>query len=626
MKNPVIRFFTLLILIISGIQTGLGQTICVPDSTVPNEPGVYPGEIEVQGCQPFDTTITFVFPRDTTVVFAGQTVTVDFIEFRIDSLVGLPDSVNWTCNLDPNCTYVVSPDSSEVDTIGCVRFQGFSDQPGLYNVKVHVTAIVDILGSINEQSDVFDAPLTVLPCPFVGDCYTAEFDGNCEPAIVTLTNNIPSNGQAGFDYEWSITGPLGVLYQTSDENPFPQILPQAGNYVIDYGATIDTTGFILNGLSIDAVGCDDLLDAGDIYWILIDPDGTEVINTSATPVSNGGNSLPISTGITGLLLDTGQYELQVWDNDLVGADDGCATGDNGSGASLFFNIPSAQTGSQVLVSGSLQVTMTLDNPIQTITCRDTFAIDPLPQIPELLADGSVIQTDSIVYCAGGSVLLSTSSTDSLIWFVDGTLQSDTLGDSLSIFTPGNIYLEAIDRQSLCRSGSPTVRVDSFIVYPPAIGLDSASEIFSILQPDDSVLYHWYDVDGNRVGSGTSYDPDSNGVYFASAVDTANFCESALSEGFNFISSIQEKRLFNSLELFPNPNIGRFNIRVELEQPSQIQTSVYDLSGRQLWRKDWGIQNGAFSASVEADNLPAGFYLFELKAGGQRVQKRLIVSP
>ena len=395
----------------------------------------------------------------------------------------------------------------------------------------------------------------------MGDCYTAEFDGNCEPAVVSLTNNIASNGQQGFEYDWTLTGPTGVLYQTSDENPFPQLLPQAGDYTLDYRATIDTTGFILNGLSIDAVGCDDgIFGAGDIYWILIDPSGSEVINTSSTPITDGGSSLPIATGISGLALDTGQYELQVWDSDL-GGDDGCATGANNGGASLFFSIPSAQIGQQTWVSGSLQVTANLDNPIQTITCRDTFTVDPLPAIPTLQKEGIDITADSIVYCVGGSIWLTTSSTDSLLWFKDGQLLVDVSGDSLEVSSPGSYYVEAYGRTSLCQSSSQVVQVDSFIVYPPSIELDLATEIFSIMQPDDSVGYQWYDVAGNLVGDGTSFDPDTNGLYFASTVDT-NSCESELSEA-STVSNVEELVLLNNLQLFPNPNQGKFTMQVNL---------------------------------------------------------------
>ena len=151
MKNPTLRILIIFSAFTLGLISGFAQTICIPDSTVPSQSGLYPSEIVAQGCRSFDTVITFVFPRDTTVSFAGQNITVDFVEFRIDSLVGLPDSVSWTCNLAPACTYVVSPDSSQVDTTGCVRIQGISDQPGLYNIEVHLTAFVDVLGNINEQ-------------------------------------------------------------------------------------------------------------------------------------------------------------------------------------------------------------------------------------------------------------------------------------------------------------------------------------------------------------------------------------------------------------------------------------------------------------------------------------------
>lgn len=625
MQNPTLRLLGLALLLGLGLNFSLAQTTCLPDTTVPNVPGLYPEELRVTGCQPFDTTVTFVFPRDTTVNFAGQTLTVDFIEFRIDSLVGLPDSVDWECNLAPGCRYVVSPDSNQVDTFGCVRFFGQAATPGLYNVEVHLTAVVDVLGNLNEQASVFTAPLTVEPCPFVGDCYTLDFASNCEPTTVSFTNNVPSQGRAGFSYQWTLSGPGGVLYQTSDENPFDQLLPEAGDYVLDYQASVDTTGFVLDGLDIDAVGCDDVFDGGDLYWILIDPAGNEVVNTSANPVSNGGDNLPLSTGLSGLLLDTGQYEFQVWDDDLVGGDDGCATGANNGGASLFFSIPSAQMGAQTLVSGSLQITLTLDNPIQAIACRDTFTVDSLPALPTLLRDGERLTTDSTAYCVGGSVLLSTDSRDSLLWYQDGDFIADYSADGLVVDTPGVFRVEAIDRETLCRISSRSVRVDSFVVRAPEIRLDSSTEVFSVFQPSDSVTYVWFDVDSVALGSGPTFDPDSNGLYVAAAVDTLYGCQSAYSEAINYVSGLRQALPLVDFRLYPNPNPGRFTVEAQLDAASDLHLRIYDLRGRLLWQAQRPRQVGPLRWEVKASPLPPGFYLLEVQAGARRSVERLLVE-
>ncbi len=603
----------------------LAQNACVPDSSVADNPGIYPNQITVIGCQAFDTTVTFVFPRDTTVTFAGQTVTVDFVTFTIDSLVGLPAGVSWECDLAPDCRYVVSPDSSQIDTTGCLRLFGLVSAPAIYNLQVFVTAEVDVLGNVSAQPTIFDAPFIVNPCPFEGDCYTLDFLSTCEPSMVEFTNNVPSQGKPGFSYQWDITGPNGFSFQSTDETPSPQVWPEAGDYTVSYAADVDTTGFILNSLSIDAVGCSDLLDDGDLYWILIDPSGTQLVNTSSAPLNNGGGNLPVSTGISNLLLDTGTYEFQVWDNDLIGADDGCATGAGGTGASIFFSIPSSQTGSVVLTEGSLQITLGLQNPIQSISCQDTFSIDPLPAEPSLRFNGDRLQEDSLVFCVGGGIWLEAQSEDSLIWFQNGSLWPVPNSDSVFITEAGDYLVEAINQSTLCSSSSRVIRVDSFEVFAPQISLDSTQEVFTVVNPSDSVSYSWVDANGTEVGTGPEFDPDSNGLYFVIATDTLNGCESPRSEGIDFVSGLSEISLIKTMNLFPNPNQGDFAIEISLQSPAEAQANIYDLRGRKLWQETQPYSTTELRWELSLSQLPAGFYLVQVEAGGQRLQKKLIIQ-
>ena len=64
---------------------------CVIDSGVPNMPGIYPPiPPDANGCEYYETDITFLLPQDTTVNVFGNTLNIPFIYFQIDSVVGLP--------------------------------------------------------------------------------------------------------------------------------------------------------------------------------------------------------------------------------------------------------------------------------------------------------------------------------------------------------------------------------------------------------------------------------------------------------------------------------------------------------------------------------------------------------
>ncbi|MEL7534147.1 MAG: hypothetical protein AAFN10_22775, partial [Bacteroidota bacterium] len=206
---------------------------CVIDSLVPSVPGIYPDTLaDAVGCEYYEVDITFFLPRDTTVDVFGNMVTIPFNSFTIDSLVGLPDGLTWSCNLDSiGCLYDVAPNNASPDTLGCIRVFGTPTGIGFSPVVVHLTANADILGTPTDQPATYDASILVTPCAFAGACYTSQLNDVCAGAELTMTNNIPSNGDSRFSYDWNLTNGAGFNYQSTDENPAIQTLNEPGSYV-----------------------------------------------------------------------------------------------------------------------------------------------------------------------------------------------------------------------------------------------------------------------------------------------------------------------------------------------------------------------------------------------------------
>ncbi|MEM7660409.1 MAG: hypothetical protein AAF399_30175, partial [Bacteroidota bacterium] len=222
------------VLLLSGLLFGLlllpraNFAQCVPDTSLIDGDGIYPDTLApVVGCQPFEQQVTFVFPRDTTASIGGTPVTFPFQFFRIDSISGLPAGVDWACDLSPDCEYLVHPDSANVDTVGCISLFGTPTIPATYPLQVWVTAQVIIFGTPGDNPTSFNFPLTVQPCEFTGSCYTLNLSANCEPASLSFTNEVPSNGNPGYSYQWTVSGANGFFYQSNDENPLDLPLMEA---------------------------------------------------------------------------------------------------------------------------------------------------------------------------------------------------------------------------------------------------------------------------------------------------------------------------------------------------------------------------------------------------------------
>lgn len=83
-------------------------------------------------------------------------------------------------------------------------------------------------------------------------------------------------------------------------------------------------------------------------------------------------------------------------------------------------------------------------------------------------------------------------------------------------------------------------------------------------------------------------------------------------------------LLSSLSVFPNPTANALELRLDLDAPLELQASLYDLTGRELFRRDFGRQQ-RLSERLDVSAFPAGIYLLRLQseAGARtlRVVKR-----
>ncbi len=598
------------------------QAQCVIDSLVPSVPGIYPDTLaDAAGCEYYEQNITFFLPRDTTVDVFGSPFTVPFNFFRIDSVTGLPDGMTWSCNLAPNCFYNVADTAQNPDTLGCIQIYGTPTQVGIFAVIVHLTANATVLGTPTDQPATYDTDILVSPCPFVGTCYTYTLDNLCEGATLTMANNIPSNGDTAYSYNWSLTGPNNYSFQTTDEDPVPQVLPEPGAYVLQYDAVIDTFDYTLTGLTIDSVDCDDLLSAGDIYWILTDPTGLELVNTSANPITNGGANLPINTNIGPItLIDTGTYTLEVWDEDPIINDAGCTNNTIGGGAALYFSIPTGIIGTQTLNSGGLYVTIDIAHPVQTLSCRDTLYLDSLPATPEIL-----VMADTTVLCENDSLVLMTMSTDSIQWYLDGQAIIGATGELLTIFEAGVYTVSVLNTSNLCTSVSAPLTISTQSIGAPGIAFDGNLAL-GIDNPMPGLRYDWYDIDAGFLASGDSIQPGSSGNFFAVATDPVTGCTSVASDTVQAIlaSLDQLTDWIEAFRIYPNPSQGQFTLEMTLRQSQSVAVQLLDLSGRKVWQQAYGQQYRQFRRSIELPNISEGIYFLQIQLDAGTLHQKLVL--
>ena len=83
--------------------------------------------------------------------------------------------------------------------------------------------------------------------------------------------------------------------------------------------------------------------------------------------------------------------------------------------------------------------------------------------------------------------------------------------------------------------------------------------------------------------------------------------------------------FTLYQNYPNPFNPQTRISYSLTQPSQVKLEVYAITGQCISvLKDGYQQAGTHYVDFDAQNLPAGLYLYQIKAGNVKQQKKMLL--
>lgn len=129
------------------------QAQCDPDTTTSGVPALYPDTLAsgMVGVA-YSQTITVVIPQDTTVDI-GFPFTLDICSLVLDSIVGLPTGLTFSCNTS-NCVWEVDHTMGVINR-GCVQISGIPTDT-VFNDTISVFATVNP-GQYNATTDSCEA-------------------------------------------------------------------------------------------------------------------------------------------------------------------------------------------------------------------------------------------------------------------------------------------------------------------------------------------------------------------------------------------------------------------------------------------------------------------------------------
>jgi len=94
---------------------------------------------------------------------------------------------------------------------------------------------------------------------------------------------------------------------------------------------------------------------------------------------------------------------------------------------------------------------------------------------------------------------------------------------------------------------------------------------------------------------------------------------------SLIMTTNVKHVYNQLDvlIYPNPASGAVNLDIELENPANVEVSVFNTLGQRVAQRSLGVLNGSMVVPFEMPNFTPGVYSFMIQVGNQVTTKQVI---
>ncbi len=91
------------------------------------------------------------------------------------------------------------------------------------------------------------------------------------------------------------------------------------------------------------------------------------------------------------------------------------------------------------------------------------------------------------------------------------------------------------------------------------------------------------------------------------------------------SAVLELEGISLFELFPNPNSGRFTLRLEGRPYQELQATIIDVLGRQVHRQTLDFSQGKLSNEFNLQHVAPGTYFFQLRNENRVLYRKLVIQ-
>ena len=226
--------------------------------------------------------------------------------------------------------------------------------------------------------------------------------------------------------------------------------------------------------------------------------------------------------------------------------------------------------------------------------------------------------NDITQCGGAVSLDAGNAGASFAWSNGGTTQVITV-------TQSGTYIVTVTNTGQCQAtDTVAVTINAIPTAALVLGTDTAC-----LNGSAVVLSGGTPAGGSYYGtnvSGGNFSPVTEGTNTVYYVYSSNGCADTASatikvdvcEGINELAN-------GSLQLYPNPNAGRFNLTVEGTTANNFNIDVVNVSGQKIYSVNTENTGNNYSRQFDLSFLSGGVYFVKLTSGNQTLVQKMIIQ-
>lgn len=249
----------------------------------------------------------------------------------------------------------------------------------------------------------------------------------------------------------------------------------------------------------------------------------------------------------------------------------------------------------------------------------TLTINPLPTV-SLGGNQSVCPGTQVCFDAGpgfAGYLWSNGDTTQTICVTTAMTYTVTVTDTNGCQGTDNATLSAISAGIVAGIGTDTTAC-------PTIDFTDQSSVTNAL------TWAWDFGDGNTstlANPTHSYATSGNGTYTVTLIvsDSCDSDTTTMTVDISCIVGIGEGLASADVQVFPNPNTGRFKVSASGIFADQLGVRLTDLSGKSIYRQNFSNVNGEFDLDLDVTSVAKGVYFLILNDGARQYTRKVVIQ-